>query len=138
MHVAYEDAEAYAAWAGKALPTEAEWERGRPWRPREREFVWGDEPEPAGQRLANYWHGDFPWRADAGLRGTAPVGSFPPNAFGLFDMAGNVWEWTSDWYAARHRRGADDAVLRAAEPARPGRRAELRPARSRSSGSRAR
>ena len=107
VHVAAEDAEAYAEWAGKQLPTEAEWElaaRGGLDRAR---FVWGDEPERDGERLANYWHGDFPWRAEPGYGATTPVGSFPANGFGLHDMAGNVWEWTADWFASRHADAAD-------------------------------
>ena len=99
VHVAYEDAEAYAAWVGRALPTEAEWEvaaRGGLYRATS---TWGDEPERPGQQLANYWHGEFPWRPEPGYGRTASVGSYPPNGYGLYDMAGNVWEWTTDWYA---------------------------------------
>ena len=99
VHVAHEDAVAYAEWAGCRLPTEAEWEFAARGGRHAASFTWGDDPEPAGARLANYWHGDFPWRAAPGYGSTTPVGSFPANGFGLFDMAGNVWEWTSDWYA---------------------------------------
>lgn len=100
VHIAYEDAESYARWAGKSLPTEAEWEyaaRGG----LDAEFAWGDELAPDGLMLANYWQGTFPWdnRLLDGWERTSPVGSFPLNGFGLSDMIGNVWEWTCDWYA---------------------------------------
>ena len=98
VHVAHEDAAAYAAWAGQGLPTEAQWERAARGGLDGATYVWGDEPEAPGERRANYWHGDFPWRADAGYGTTAPVDSYPANGFGLFHMAGNVWEWTDDWY----------------------------------------
>jgi formylglycine-generating enzyme len=101
VHVAFEDAAAYCDWVGGRLPTEAEWEVAARGGLDGTTFVWGDEPEPAGGRLANYWHGEFPWRAASGYGHTQPVGSFPSNGYGLFDMAGNVWEWTSDWYAER-------------------------------------
>jgi len=104
VHVALEDAEAYAAWAGKSLPTEAEWEFAARGGLDGAEFAWGDELTPAGRHMANTWQGPFPWRnfATDGFAGSAPVGAYDPNGYGVFDMIGNVWEWTTDWYAPRH------------------------------------
>lgn len=96
--VAYEDAEAFADWVGKALPTEAEWEYAARGGLEGATYAWGDEPFPDGRPMANTWQGEFPWQnllAD-GYEGTSPVGAFPPNGFGLLDMIGNVWEWTRD------------------------------------------
>ncbi|MEJ2502189.1 MAG: formylglycine-generating enzyme family protein [Gemmatimonadota bacterium] len=100
VHVAYEDAEAYAAWAGKSLPTEAEWEFAARGGLDGAEFVWGDDLMPDGTPMANTWQGEFPWQnlEVDGYEWTAPVRSFPANGYGLYEMAGNVWEWTSDWY----------------------------------------
>ena len=103
-HVAYEDAEAYAAWAGKELPTEAEWEFAARGGLEGAVFAWGDEHFPDGKAMANSWQGEFPWQnlKQDGFERTSPVGSFPPNGYGLYDITGNVWEWTSDWYVPRH------------------------------------
>jgi formylglycine-generating enzyme required for sulfatase activity len=100
VHVAYEDAEAYARWIGRELPSEDEWEVAARGGLVGKQFTWGDELEPAGQIMAKTWQGDFPWRNTIrdGFERTAPVGSFPPNGYGLYDMAGNVWEWTRDFY----------------------------------------
>ena len=100
VHIAYEDAEAYAKWAGKELPTEAEWEFAARGGLEGAEFTWGAEFNPDDRFMANTWQGDFPLEntLDDGFEWTAPVGSFPPNGYGLYEMAGNVWEWTTDWY----------------------------------------
>lgn len=102
-HVAYEDAEAFAGWAGGELPTEAEWEYAARGGLDGAVFAWGDELFPGGALMANFWQGEFPWRNTGanGWRGTSPVGLFPANGFGLCDVTGNVWEWTSDFYSSR-------------------------------------
>jgi sulfatase modifying factor 1 len=94
--VAYEDAAAYAEWVGKALPTEAEWEYAARGGLEGAAFAWGDEFAPGGAMMANTWQGEFPWQnlMTDGYAGTSPVGSFPPNGYGLHDVTGNVWEWT--------------------------------------------
>jgi formylglycine-generating enzyme required for sulfatase activity len=103
-HVAFADAEAYAAWAGKELATEAEWEFAARGGLEGKRYSWGDEFAPGGTQMANTWQGEFPWQNLAldGYERTSPVGSFPANGYGLVDMAGNVWEWTADFFAARH------------------------------------
>jgi formylglycine-generating enzyme required for sulfatase activity len=104
VHVAYRDAEAYAAWAGKSLPTEAEWEFAARGGLIDAEYAWGDALEPGGKRMANTWQGVFPHQdlKTGPHRRTSAVRSFPPNGYGLYDMIGNVWEWTSDFWSTRH------------------------------------
>ena len=102
VHVSWDDAAAYATWAGKALPTEAEWEFAARGGLEGKRFNWGDDERPGDRHMANTFQGDFPYRqtAEDGFSGTSPVKSFPANGYGLYDMAGNVWQWTADTYRA--------------------------------------
>ena len=111
VHVAYRDVEAYAEWAGKQLPTEAEWEFAARGGLDDAEFAWGDELTPGGKHMANTWQGNFPHEnlAADGFERTSPVTAFPPNGYGLHDMIGNVWEWTTDWYSPKHEADAPKA-----------------------------
>ena len=118
VHVAYRDAEAYAKWTGKELPTEAEFEFAARGGLDGAEFAWGDELTPAGRHMANTWQGAFPSEnlAQDGYQHTSPVTAFPPNGHGIYDMIGNVWEWTSDWYSDKH---VADAVKSCCIPENP-------------------
>jgi formylglycine-generating enzyme len=112
VQVSFDDAAAYAQWAGKRLPTEAEFERAARGGLVHAEYAWGDRLHPDGREMANTWQGHFP-EHDAGRDGyarIAPVGRFPPNGYGLLDIAGNVWEWTTDWFSADYYAGAAGAV----------------------------
>ena len=130
VHIAWDDAQAYAEWAGKQLPTEAQWEYAARGGLEARPFTWGDEYTPDGTWMANTWQGRFPVQDDQldGHGGTAPVGSFPSNGWGLHDMAGNAWEWCEDWYSEdwyersgrRNPTGpAQDTIVDTASPAGP-------------------
>jgi len=107
VHVSFDDARAYAAWVRKALPTEAEWEYAARSRSSGAEFAWGTEFNRDGRFMANTWQGEFPWQnlCCDGYEGTSPVASFPANSYGLYDMIGNVWEWTNDWFSRDHNVG---------------------------------
>jgi formylglycine-generating enzyme required for sulfatase activity len=100
LHVSWNDAQAYCAWVGKRLPTEAEWEYAARGGLEQARFPWGDKLNPNGQHLMNVWQGKFPAEdtGEDGFKGTAPVDSYPSNGYGLFNMTGNVWEWCSDWF----------------------------------------
>jgi formylglycine-generating enzyme len=111
VHVAYQDALAYAKWADKDLPTEAEWEFAARGGLDRAEFAWGDAFTPGGKQMANTWQGAFPHenlKLD-GYERTSPVTAFPPNRYGAYDMIGNVWEWTTDWYSSKHEADAPKA-----------------------------
>jgi formylglycine-generating enzyme len=103
-HVGYADAVAYATWSGQDLPTEAEWEYAARGGLVRKTFCWGDELAPNGRHMANTWQGEFPWQnlRQDGYERTSPVETFPANGYGLYDMAGNVWEWTHDFFTQRH------------------------------------
>jgi sulfatase modifying factor 1 len=102
--VSWNDAAAFAKWVGKRLPTEAEWEFAGRGGLKNKKYAWGDELRPDGKPVANWWQGSFPVKntVEDGFLKRAPVGSFAPNGYGLYDMSGNVWEWTADWYAANY------------------------------------
>ena len=127
VQVGFEDASAYARWAGKELPTEAEWEFAARGGLDGADYAWGDKFEPDGKPMANTWQGEFPIEnlKHDGYEATSPVGSFPANGWGVYDMIGNVWEWTTDWYAPGHQpRGGASACCSGARSG--GARAELR------------
>jgi len=118
VHIAYEDAEAFATWAGKSLPTEAEWERAARGGLEGKVFAWGDEEAPKDHPMANVWQGEFPWQNVKPKREqrTSPLGRYPPNGFGLYDITGNVWEWTSDYFAPHDAGGYKNACCAPSNP----------------------
>jgi len=131
VQIAFEDAAAFAEWAGKALPTEAEWEFAARGGLDGAEFAWGDELTPGKKHLANTWQGPFPWRnfETDGYTGTCPVRSYPANGYGLYEVCGNVWEWTTDWYVAMHAPAdpAKPSCCSVTDPRGPAREASLDP-----------
>jgi formylglycine-generating enzyme required for sulfatase activity len=130
VHIAFADAQAYAQWRGRAIPTEAEWEFAARGGLDGADFSWGDEPNPDGKWMANSWQGFFPFQDDNkdGYHGVAPVGCYPANGYGLFDMIGNVWEWATDTYQPGHVAVTDGSVNPEGPPAmtKPGPAGPLR------------
>jgi sulfatase modifying factor 1 len=120
VHVSHDDALAFCAWSGFRLPTEAEWEYSARGGLDQRRYPWGDEATPHGKWRCNVWQGEFPTHntAEDGFVGTAPVDAYPPNAYGLYNMVGNVWEWCADWFSTQHASAAGE------HPVGPGWRAE--------------
>ena len=129
VHVTHGDAETYARWVGKDLPTEAEFEFAARGGLDEAEFAWGDEMTPDIRHMANTWQGTFPFENLTldGYKRTSPVTAFPPNGYGVYDMIGNVWEWTSDWYSPKHRGRRAKGMLHPRKSARRTGGCELRP-----------
>jgi formylglycine-generating enzyme required for sulfatase activity len=121
VHVAYADAEAFAKWEGKDLPSEAEWEFAARGGLEGAAYAWGDDFLPENRYMANTWQGEFPWQQleKDGYAGTSPVGAFPANGYGLHDVIGNVWEWTTDWYVAKHPQEATKACCIPRNPRGP-------------------
>ena len=121
VHVTFSDAESFAGWEGKVLPTEAEWEFAARGGLDGKAFAWGDEFVPGNRQMANTWQGEFPWQHASldGYERTSPVAAFPPNGYGLYDVIGNVWEWTTDWYQPKHPREAVKACCIPKNPRGP-------------------